>query len=121
MSCTPQTKLLSLDFFLAYYDSQHRLENSVLETRMAPLGFYEQQLLCLGVVCMLALTVDRYVSSSTRQTQSKASPEDRLEGGRGSSTALAVLTRQYLLVYAIVMGERRVFPGSPRARRLMKV
>lgn len=72
---------------------------------MASLGFYEQQLLGLGVVCVLALTLDRYVSNSAEQQQSKAHAEDRLEGGKTSGSALATLTRKYLLVYAIVMGE----------------
>ncbi|KJA17597.1 hypothetical protein HYPSUDRAFT_46222 [Hypholoma sublateritium FD-334 SS-4] len=70
---------------------------------MASLGFYEQQLLGLGVVCVLALTLDRYVSNSAEQQQSKAHAEDRLEGGKTGSSALATLTRKYLLVYAIVM------------------
>ncbi|KAF9479320.1 DUF791-domain-containing protein [Pholiota conissans] len=71
---------------------------------MAPVGFYEQQLLGLGVICLLALTADRYVAKSAKQLQSKSSADDRLESGKTSSSALATLTRKYLLVYAIVMG-----------------
>jgi hypothetical protein len=72
---------------------------------MPPVGFYEQQLLGLGVFCLLALTADRYVAKSTKQLQSKISADDRLESGKSSSSALATLTRKYLLVYAIVMGQ----------------
>ncbi|KAF8196104.1 hypothetical protein BJ912DRAFT_956324 [Pholiota molesta] len=71
---------------------------------MPSVGFYEQQLLGLGVFCLLALTADRYVAKSTKQLQSKISADDRLESGKSSSSALATLTRKYLLVYAIVMG-----------------
>jgi hypothetical protein len=38
----------------------------------------------------------------------KETPEDRLENGKhwhGATNSLAALTRQYLVVYAIVMGE----------------
>ena len=82
---------------------------------MASLGFYEQQLLGLGVVCVLALMLDRYVSNSAEQQQSKAHAEDRLESGKPGGSALAMLTRKYLLVYAIVMGEFE-FRGAIRPR-----
>ncbi|KAJ7278043.1 hypothetical protein C8J57DRAFT_1579878 [Mycena rebaudengoi] len=60
--------------------------------------FYEFQLLYLAVVCTIGLLADHSDSC-----------EERAEGGRlsgaGSAGALATLTRQYLLVYAIVMAQ----------------
>lgn len=68
--------------------------------------FYQSQLCLLSVVCLVALLLERYASSGR-----KASPKGRedLEDGLAASPStnpntLAVLTRQYLIVYAIVMG-----------------
>ncbi|KAJ6586323.1 hypothetical protein DFH09DRAFT_255134 [Mycena vulgaris] len=69
--------------------------------------FYEIQLLCLAIGCFVALIADRQASKSRRQLSAKDSREERAEGGlsgSGSASALAALTRQYLVVYAIVMG-----------------
>lgn len=67
------------------------------------IGFYEQQLITLGVVCLIGYFVDKRISKAFKS--SKDTPEDRLENGKqGNSAAAASLTRKYLLVYAIVMG-----------------
>ncbi|KAJ7104382.1 hypothetical protein B0H15DRAFT_809794 [Mycena belliarum] len=69
--------------------------------------YYELQLLYLSIGCVLAFIVDRVVSRSRRRLSAKDSREDRAEGGlggSGSAATLAALTRQYLVVYAIVMG-----------------
>ncbi|KAJ6624257.1 DUF791-domain-containing protein [Mycena sp. CBHHK59/15] len=69
--------------------------------------FYEFQLLWLGVACLVALLADRQASKARRRVSAKDSREERAEGGlsgAGSAGALAALTRQYLVVYAIVMG-----------------
>jgi hypothetical protein len=69
-------------------------------------GFYERQLVILSSICVLSLILERYFSKP-RQLP-KQSPEERLENGsspRGSTNSLAILTRQYLVVYALVMGE----------------
>ncbi|KAJ7032422.1 hypothetical protein C8F04DRAFT_659206 [Mycena alexandri] len=69
--------------------------------------FYEFQLLWLAVGCLVALIADRRASQGRRRLAAKDSREERAEGGlsgAGSASALAALTRQYLVVYAIVMG-----------------
>ncbi|KAJ7275665.1 hypothetical protein C8J57DRAFT_1177338 [Mycena rebaudengoi] len=70
--------------------------------------FYEFQLLYLAVACVVGLLADRHASKSRRRLSEKDSREERAEGGglsgAGSAGALATLTRQYLLVYGIVMG-----------------
>jgi hypothetical protein len=70
--------------------------------------FYEFQLLYLAVACVIGLLADRHASKSRRRLSEKDSREERAEGGglsgAGSAGALATLTRQYLLVYGIVMG-----------------
>ncbi|KAJ7701188.1 DUF791-domain-containing protein [Mycena rosella] len=66
--------------------------------------YYEFQLLFLSIGCLVALIADRVASQNRQQ---KDSHEERAEGGlggAGSGSALAALTRQYLVVYAIVMG-----------------
>lgn len=70
--------------------------------------FYYIQLIVLTVVCLFLLLIDRYVSK--RRQGVKESTEDRLENGKGSTNSLAVLTRQYLVVYAIVMGKCILLP-----------
>ena len=65
--------------------------------------FYELQLIILAIVCCVGLFVDRQLS---RASKAKETADDRLENGRqGSAAAAAALSRKYLLVYAIVMGE----------------
>ncbi|KAJ7119928.1 hypothetical protein C8R43DRAFT_1099133 [Mycena crocata] len=69
--------------------------------------FYEFQLLWLSIGCLVALLADRHASQNRRKLASKDSREERAEGGltgSGTASALAALTRQYLVVYAIVMG-----------------
>ncbi|KAJ7809207.1 hypothetical protein B0H14DRAFT_2867562 [Mycena olivaceomarginata] len=69
--------------------------------------FYEYQLLWLSIGCLAALIADRRASAGRRRLAAKDSREDRAEGGlsgAGTASALAALTRQYLVVYAIVMG-----------------
>jgi ATP/ADP translocase len=67
--------------------------------------FYEKWLVYLSVICVLALLLDRYVQSS-RGNKAKENADDRLESGKqgASAAALSALTRKYLVVYAIVMG-----------------
>ncbi|KAJ7645093.1 hypothetical protein DFH06DRAFT_139888 [Mycena polygramma] len=69
--------------------------------------FYEMQLLWLAIAVFVALLVDRYAAAGRRRLAAKDSREERAEGGlssAGTASALAALTRQYLVVYAIVMG-----------------
>ncbi|KAF7336264.1 DUF791-domain-containing protein [Mycena venus] len=69
--------------------------------------FYEFQLLWLSIGCLVALIADRQAAAGRRRLAAKDSREERAEGGlssAGSASALAALTKQYLLVYAIVMG-----------------
>ncbi|KAK0480719.1 hypothetical protein IW261DRAFT_1419071 [Armillaria novae-zelandiae] len=66
-------------------------------------GFYEQQLVVLTSFCLLSLLIDRHV---TRRKSIKAA-DDSLEQGipaTSESKSLATLTRQYLVVYGVVMG-----------------
>jgi MFS transporter, MFS domain-containing protein family, molybdate-anion transporter len=58
--------------------------------------FYELHLILLSIFCLLSLLADRY--AKTRQTSVDERP------GSGNSSSLATLTRQYLVVYGIVMG-----------------
>ncbi|KAJ7238813.1 hypothetical protein B0H12DRAFT_1326754 [Mycena haematopus] len=69
--------------------------------------FYEHQLLWLSIGCLIALIADRRATAGRRRLAAKDSREERAEGGlsaSGTASALAALTRQYLIVYAIVMG-----------------
>lgn len=69
--------------------------------------FYELQLILLVSSCLVFLLLERYASSRKRAAAAKDYHADHLENG-GSTvpvSALAKLTKQYLLVYAIVMGE----------------
>ncbi|KAF9234451.1 hypothetical protein BU15DRAFT_89981 [Melanogaster broomeanus] len=70
--------------------------------------FYELQLVLLVTSCLVFLLLERHASSRKRAAaaETKEYHIDRLENG-GSTVpvnALATLTRQYLVVYAIVMG-----------------
>lgn len=67
-------------------------------------GFYELQLMLLTGFCIFSLLAERYVSRSKRPLTGRT-PDDHLESGKvGSASAVAQLARQYLTVYAIVMG-----------------
>jgi hypothetical protein len=69
--------------------------------------FYELQLILLTLFCIFSLLLER-LFSNRKQQLTKETPEDRLENGKhwhGATNSLAALTRQYLVVYAIVMGE----------------
>jgi hypothetical protein len=72
------------------------------------IGFYESQLIFLTAVCLLTLTLERYASNLAANNNHKRLSKDldRVDTGhlKGRSL-LAALTRQYLVVYAIVMGE----------------
>ncbi|TDL22756.1 DUF791-domain-containing protein [Rickenella mellea] len=77
--------------------------------------FYELQLFVLAAFCVTAVFFEQR-AAKRKEATAAASPERRVEGvenghgnGNGwkadhSSTAAAGLTRQYLIVYAIVMG-----------------
>ena len=58
--------------------------------------FYELHLIILSIVCLLSLLADRY-------SKKKQKLRDVVDERHGSSS-LATLTRQYLVVYGIVMG-----------------
>jgi len=76
---------------------------------MTTAGFYEIQLLGLAIICVISLSIDRYVAGKSAK-HGKESADERLESGKsGSASALAVLTRKYLVVYGIVMGEFCVY------------
>ncbi|KAF8840579.1 DUF791-domain-containing protein [Paxillus ammoniavirescens] len=70
-------------------------------------AFYELQLLLLVTSCLVFLLLERHASSRKRIAAAGAKdyPADRLENGGSTvpENALATLTRQYLVVYAIVM------------------
>lgn len=73
--------------------------------KLFPADFYEVQLVILAGLCVAALLVERYVSQSHKRNQTKDSAEDQLESGKvGNAGAMSLLTKKYLLVYAIVMG-----------------
>lgn len=71
-------------------------------------AFYELQLILLVSSCLVFLFLERHASSRKRAaaTTAKDYYVERIENG-GSTVpvnALAKLTQQYLLVYAVVMG-----------------
>ena len=58
--------------------------------------FYELHLIILSIVCLASLLADKYSKKNRRLGDVV---DERLGSGN-----LATLTRQYLVVYAIVMG-----------------
>ena len=68
-------------------------------------GFYERQLLVLASFCVVLLGIERNVAKGS--IVAKESTENRRENGSRVSVR-SELTRKYLLVYAIVMGARRI-------------
>jgi hypothetical protein len=68
-------------------------------------GFYELQLVFLVSSCLILLFLERHVSRQ-KDKEKDLHVVERLENGEPtpSRNSLAALTRQYLLVYAIVMG-----------------
>jgi MFS transporter, MFS domain-containing protein family, molybdate-anion transporter len=75
------------------------------------IGFYESQLIALTAFCLLTLTVERCLSKSNRTELSRElGAHNHVENGSLKGRGpLAALTRQYLVVYAIVMGELSYF------------
>ena len=73
--------------------------------------FYESQLIGLTAFCLLTLAVERYLSQSNRKKLSQDLGGDETGSLKGRGL-LAALTRQYLVVYAIVMGECYAFSSS---------
>ncbi|KAF7345309.1 DUF791-domain-containing protein [Mycena sanguinolenta] len=70
-------------------------------------NFYEFQLLWLSIGCLIALIADRRAAAERKRLAAKDTHQEHVEGGlsaAGTASALATLTRQYLVVYAIVMG-----------------
>lgn len=71
-------------------------------------AFYELQLILLVSSCCVFLLLEQHASSRKRAAQRAAKDyhADRLENGGSMvpTNALARLSHQYLLVYAIVMG-----------------
>jgi hypothetical protein len=75
------------------------------------LSFYEHQLIFLTGFCILSLLLERRFSNQNHPS-SKETSESHLENGRhGPSNSMASLTRQYLVVYAIVMGQYMYYFG----------
>ncbi|OBZ67712.1 Molybdate-anion transporter, partial [Grifola frondosa] len=68
------------------------------------LPFYELQLAFLASFCVLFLLVERRLSRKSRSQNADASTVP--------SGVVSTLTRQYLIVYAIVMGECGLAPGA---------
>ncbi|KAH7928573.1 DUF791-domain-containing protein [Leucogyrophana mollusca] len=67
-------------------------------------AFYELQLIILVSSCFVFLFLERHVSRK-RAAAKEHHPVERLENGNVPPlSSLATLTRQYLVVYAIVMG-----------------
>jgi hypothetical protein len=64
--------------------------------------FYELQLILLSAFCLFTISVERFLSNASHKRRLTAG--DRAEIGK-TSNLRAVLARQYLVVYAIVMGE----------------
>jgi len=67
------------------------------------LGFYQNQLIILSIVCGFAYFLDRYVA---KKWANQDSTSERLESDTRPAhpSTVAELTRKYLVVYAIVMG-----------------
>jgi len=68
-------------------------------------GFYELQLVFLVSSCLILLFLERHVSQR-KDKEKDLHVVDRLEIGELTPprNSLSALTRQYLIVYAIVMG-----------------
>lgn len=66
--------------------------------------FYQSQVGVLAGVCLVAILLERYASNGKKST-SKGRQDDLEDGNVTHPNSLAVLTRQYLAVYAIVMGK----------------
>ena len=60
--------------------------------------FYELQLILFAVACLIWLLLDRQLSS-------KRPSEHGASASGGTFAAMSRLAKQYLIVYAIVMGE----------------
>ena len=77
-------------------------------------AFYELQLILLTSSCLVFLFLEHYASSRKRAAAASAKDyhADCLENGGNTVpvNALSKLTRKYLLVYAIVMGESGLKP-----------
>ena len=69
--------------------------------------FYELHLIILSIVCLLSLLADRY-------TKTKRKLGDVVDERLGSGS-LATLTRQYLVVYGIVMGPSPYYYSDRRS------
>ncbi|KAH7909156.1 hypothetical protein BJ138DRAFT_1155970 [Hygrophoropsis aurantiaca] len=68
-------------------------------------AFYELQLILLVSACLVFLFIERHVSQKRTAAAKEQHSADRLENGSVAPlSSLATLTRQYLVVYAIVMG-----------------
>jgi MFS transporter, MFS domain-containing protein family, molybdate-anion transporter len=72
------------------------------------LDFYELQLVLLTGLCLLSLSVEHFLSRKSSKPKHKELTRAYPEIGKNPN-ALVALTRQYLVVYAIVMGEL-IFP-----------
>lgn len=83
-------------------------------------GFYQYQVGIIAGFCFVALLLEKYTSNG-KKSNPKGRQDDHLEDGspaHSKSTSLAVLTRQYLAVYAIVMGKSSSGTKLPQVRHL---
>ncbi|EKM75352.1 hypothetical protein AGABI1DRAFT_116460 [Agaricus bisporus var. burnettii JB137-S8] len=77
---------------------------TTLHSRFSDGGFYQFWLVVFALLCLTLLCVERYVTGKGKD-KSKESADDRLESARPacSGSALGILAKKYLVVYAIVM------------------
>jgi len=68
------------------------------------LSFYELQLVCFVCSCLLFLGIEKQLSSWRRARQKIVDVDSPASTPAATGSVLAKLTRQYLTVYAIVMG-----------------
>lgn len=80
-----------------------------------PPNFYQTQLAVLAVFCLAAVLLERYVDHQKKKNAGDVHDTNDVEERRplnasasqATKTAFSVLRRSYLIVYGIVMGERR--------------
>ena len=66
------------------------------------MDFYQVQLIFITILCLFSVLISHYISKllTTKSRHLKL----ELETGKSHSNAFNTLARQYLIVYAIVMG-----------------
>lgn len=71
-------------------------------------AFYELQLIYFTTFCVVFLLVERQLSSRKQSKIPNGDLAAPAAASSGSGNVLSKLTRQYLIVYAIVMGESQI-------------